>query len=888
MVESQPGTVVSFNPSVTLAGFSSASRDKFMFNENQLVLAKIVRPLISYARSYGGTSSTILALYGGSSSSARIYDAYKNADGQFVYGDDQFFLSDATGVPVGKVVGTVIGFDFQVSTSQVKFWSTTFIDSTYLSMDYSFDNVTWFTVGTVTWSYVFDDTIEKYEGEFPASGQYVYTGNLASAATARYFRVKSQSIGIATAVSSTTITMSSTHGFPADGVGFTVDVTFQGNSTQSSLAYTNKTSTQITGITPNSTCKVGMAFVVDPDICPSLSNITEIRVLQTTEPILEHWNSDGSQAVSVVVEGSQYLDMCYDANDNAYYALYFNEEPTQTDPIDPNDNFDQAFEGANFDPLKWFESEDYPYFVHNTPSGTLDMVSAAGGGLLEGNYGIDGGYVGTIELVSVLSTTSGTSFCLASEEFDTGNQQVVIGIKGSYPGSGQFVGAYMQYSNTIGDAATLRDFKIKPQFFDFNKPAGYIDYNMVYNSSAGNYTVTVSGASAPAATPGVPYQHHNVAFTISNVYTPADGQGFTVHVPCSSTAIIGTATSGIVLEIERYGTEARAKYRDTDAPGTHTLVAGTVSSSIHRPYIIGHPGATAPIVRADNYTVTSGTITFDTPVFSVVAIDKDGNITTVPNVTDANGFAIKNFDIIRNPQATYNKYIYPYTGIATNGAAYNAGGEIYIKVGTTLYKYTKNTGLPLTHEDENASGASVVSTGQIPEDSITAFAYNGFSEAGLSYIKYEDSLAGVFLRTINTTDLTENAYKAKLDVASINFRFAWNVSDLSTLYYVNGTGLRLYDLNETKAAFVNVSSDKQVLAAGTAETAVITAQVLNVYGIPKSAKTMTFSVSAGDGAISPAIGCSNVSGEDTTTYTVGSAVGTATITVSVSDTTCTP
>ena len=118
--------------------------------------------------------------------------------------------------------------------------------------------------------------------------------------------------------------------------------------------------------------------------------------------------------------------------------------------------------------------------------------------------------------------------------------------------------------------------------------------------------------------------------------------------------------------------------------------------------------------------------------------------------------------------------------------------------------------------------------------------------------------------------------------------FAWNVSDLSTLYYVDDDELMLYDLNETKAAFVNVTSNKQVLAAGTGETATITAQVLNVYGIPKSAKSMTFSISAGDGAVAPATGCSNVSGNDTTVYTVGASVGTATITVSVSDTTCVP
>jgi hypothetical protein len=288
-------------------------------------------------------------------------------------------------------------------------------------------------------------------------------------------------------------------------------------------------------------------------------------------------------------------------------------------------------------------------------------------------------------------------------------------------------------------------------------------------------------------------------------------------------------------------------------------------------------------LSADNFTVTGGTITYDTPVFSVVTVNKDGEIEQVSGISDTDGYAIKSLDIIRDPSVVYNRYLTPRSGIATNGAAAGSGGEIYIKVDDTIYKYLKND-LPLDLED--GSNASITTTGEIPATSVTNFAYNGYSGGGLSYMEYISDLEGVFVKTISTLTLTAVTKKAMLDVATIDYPFGWNVSDLSTLYYVDSTALKLYDLNETKAAFANVTSDKQVLAAGTAETATVTAQVLNVYGEPKSNKTMTFSVTAGDGAISPATGCSDSNGEDTTTYTVGSAVGTATITVTVSDTAC--
>lgn len=492
-----------------------------------------------------------------------------------------------------------------------------------------------------------------------------------------------------------------------------------------------------------------------------------------------------------------------------------------------------------------------------------------------------------VEKVLASDAAAGDEFGY-SVSIDSPNDSLLIGtfIFPTFEERSSFVGASMVYSGdlSLGTSAELQGFRIKPEGFDFSVATTTI--TLTYVLANDNYSVLIDGVSYTDATPGVAYENDIVTFTLSNLTTPSDGQSFIIDVTAAvTTATDNTTVSGVQLEIERIGTNGYARYKEATDAGLTTLFVGNISASYrHRAQLYADADEVSVDVSADNYVASGDTLIFDTPVFSLVTVDKSGNLVQVPSVSDADGYAIKRFDVIQNINKVYNNYLTPVVGVATNGADVGSGGELYIKVGETLYRYLKSA-FPLDLED--GSSAAVTSTEEIPNVGITAFSYNGYSQAGLSYIEYVPDLSGVFVKTIETTNMTATTNKAKLDVASISHPFAWNVSDLSTLYFVdNTTDLKLYDLNETKAAFVNVTSDKQVLAAGTQETATITAQVLNVYGEPKSNKTMTFSVSAGDGAISPAIGCSDGNGEDDTTYTVGSAVGTATVTVTVSDLTC--
>lgn len=987
MVDSQPGTVTAFDPSLTLSNFSAETRDRFLHNANQLVLAKLqqARPTTAVARIRTGAYDFV------------EFSEYRNLSGGLALIDGTYQALETTGAPTAPYQQLLVGFDQQVTTDTIIFWSTDYVDTSKIIVQYSYDNETWFSVGTVSWVQFFDDTIEVFPGDVPPTGEYRYTGTIgAGNITARYWKLRADPTTSYTSLSGTnpnkTLYVASTADFASSGtlqllLGTTARlVTYTGKTAGTFTGvndvydtYKTLSIDYITGDNPDITLVAygsagdgfpaengwvqldaevagyidgalfyttrvvdglnvtfyGCTIVPGPDdvyynsstldyytlreklnaggyssiyslhyhpaalapgvvVCARNSlgqGITEIQIVGSQTPLLQHWNSDGSQAVTNVVEGSDYYDIAYDVADDVYYALRFNDDLAGSVVIDPDDDFSVGVDSA-FDTIKWVESPTNVYFQRNSVSGTLEQKSSGGAGQLTSTYGIDGNFVADIDLASVLELRDKAYFSLEMADYSTGNVHLMSMLRGDYvPGSGtagNFCGATMTYSDTVGSAAVLSDFRIDPTTLDFGYavPPSSLTYEMLYDEAAGVYNVTASGAVYPVAAPGSLYEASGVSFTISNVTSPADGQGFTVLVWTAQDSINGTSTSGISLQIERAGTNGYARYADSDTPGVYeqSLVANVPDTRM-KLRLYGDPNSQSINLAADNFTVTGGTVYYDTPVFSVVTVDKSGNLVQVASISDADGYVIKAFDVIKDPQAVYNRYLAPRAAIATNGLARAAGGEIYLKIDDILYRYVK-TAFPLTTED--GATATTMTSGVIPATGVTNFAYNGFSGGGLSYLKYEVDLGGVFVKSISSSTLEAEPLKAWVDVASISYPFAWNVSDLSTLYYVDGTALYLYDLNESKAGFVNVTSDKQVLAAGTAETATITAQVLNVYGQPKSAKSMTFSVSAGDGALSPATGCSDVNGEDTSTYTVGAAVGTATITVTVSDVTCVP
>jgi hypothetical protein len=261
-------------------------------------------------------------------------------------------------------------------------------------------------------------------------------------------------------------------------------------------------------------------------------------------------------------------------------------------------------------------------------------------------------------------------------------------------------------------------------------------------------------------------------------------------------------------------------------------------------------------------------------------VDSNGAVVEVSGLTDSDGYLIKKLDVI-NESATYNSFINGRAQIATDSLG--STGNVVIKVGESLYRYNKSA-LPLV--DDDGSSAAAKHHGVVPDTSAVALSYNAYSNAGICYVEYDDVREGVYLKTLDLTTVSGTDYESFLDVSSSDYPWAWDQNNYTVLYYVNGTSLKYYDMDENDVAFCNVTSSEKIMSAGTSESSNIDATVLNVYGEPMSSKTVAFSVSAGDGAITTTPVCTNASGVASTTYTVGTAVGTSTVTALASDATC--
>jgi len=232
--------------------------------------------------------------------------------------------------------------------------------------------------------------------------------------------------------------------------------------------------------------------------------------------------------------------------------------------------------------------------------------------------------------------------------------------------------------------------------------------------------------------------------------------------------------------------------------------------------------------------------------------------------------------------------VYGSVQICTNHGIGSAG-EIFIAIGQDVYKYLKSV-LPIA-DLETGALASVSSIDALDATvRSNTLCWNGHTQAGLVYIagNTADPGEGLFVNCLRHTTATANSPLKFSWIESSDTTFDFYGTDPrnpSVLYGYSTSDRKvyMYNLGETVSAFCNVVSVKQILGANTSETSVITAQVLSAFGDPLMGKTVNFSVSSGDGAVSPSSDATDAFGEASTTYTVGATVGTSTVRATVAD-----
>lgn len=409
--------------------------------------------------------------------------------------------------------------------------------------------------------------------------------------------------------------------------------------------------------------------------------------------------------------------------------------------------------------------------------------------------------------------------------------------------------------------------------------------------------------------PAVNFNSYNLVGTSLQFKVSVDGP---LVGDMSLAAVSGT--SGFYIGVGRTGTNLYAR-RDTDGSVTgsswqdvrvYNLIPPTATPSIAVELCGDCTSAAvglAPDISVDDFTIestTGSTVWSDIPSFSIETYDTTGAVYPIAGVTDGDGYAIRRLNILNcttsGGGAAFSNVLSNSTVAITSDhltAAQN--GCLYVLYQKSsadvakVYRFKKSS-FPLTSL-ESGQNASLVASGVLDYPTLYklgSFSYNGYSGGQLSYAtdNWADPTMGMYLGTLLSGTCSGTVPRRTSWLQRGVDYIGWNINDFNSLYGVTVTGtsagqVQLFNMTPTTAAFCNVVSNYRMLAAGTNDTSVVEAQVMNTYGDPLENKTVAFSVTAGDGSLSPASATTNASGVAISTYTVGTAITTSTITATV-------
>ena len=308
--------------------------------------------------------------------------------------------------------------------------------------------------------------------------------------------------------------------------------------------------------------------------------------------------------------------------------------------------------------------------------------------------------------------------------------------------------------------------------------------------------------------------------------------------------------------------------------------------------------STSPDIKCDQLlleSASSGTWS-NIHTLTIEALDTTGAITT-KTITNSSGEIISRLNAINRPNTNGGDFDSlrdnGIVSIATDHGS-SSDGSIFVLVKrdendeTRLYRYKKSV-LPI-EDVEGGETAFLVASGTLDRGNFYrggSFGYSSYTGGELSYAtdNWTDVGKGFYFNTLLSGTLSGTRPRHSAWLSNVD-HIAWNIDDYDSLYGVTVTGtnagkVRLFNLSPITAAFCNVRIDNRALDAGTGDQTNVVAEVMNAYGEPLSGKVVNFTVSAGDGSVSPISATTNVSGEALTTYTVGSSITTSTITAAV-------
>jgi hypothetical protein len=611
-----------------------------------------------------------------------------------------------------------------------------------------------------------------------------------------------------------------------------------------------------------------------------LSTVTEVEVVEPLTPTLSYFDTDGSFASSFPFEKPDILDACFDVPTDVFYTIRFNSENVGTTTLNLSDDFSPAEAGTasgtnDFNSARWVESSTNSQFLR--VSEELSYNVAAGKGQLETTYALGGDFEVEVSVDPQTLTTESMWFALRA--LDANNKVVAsegVGLETSPTTSGVYFASYI--SNFVNSTASCELKEARPLWH--NTASGTDSFTITYSGGVWLVSGTLTGGLTDATT-GVIYDEGvesstPLEFLVACTASPSTGEKFTFDLITDNVKKepLGTGTIGVT----RSGSYQTTK-QVLLATGTHSIATADLNIEL-----FGNTDGVVKII-ADDYDVVTGSGVFpDIAVFTIEKVDDEGDVVGTP--------LIESFDVIGDSSKTYNDFLDGRVQIACSSSGTSGGGHIYVKVDNVLYKYQNNIALA----SDDGSSADVSTTAQIERDGTHSLCWTYESGVAggppfLTYVEYDSGLDIIHLKTLNKNTLldTTSDKQILLDIsgytATNEFQVFYDQNDFDTLYYVDGsTNLQAFNLDDRISAFMAVNAEDVTLPAGTAQQTYVNADVINAWGEALDGKTVTFAVTAGDGAVSPSSDPTVSGGRATTQFTVGSTVGVSTVTATVTET----
>lgn len=232
--------------------------------------------------------------------------------------------------------------------------------------------------------------------------------------------------------------------------------------------------------------------------------------------------------------------------------------------------------------------------------------------------------------------------------------------------------------------------------------------------------------------------------------------------------------------------------------------------------------------------------------------------------------------------------------------------DTFVKVSGTLYKMPHSVTAGGPHDWSSISASCYSQTGAFHYGNGNDCDNMGYQVASgidgyILYTWYDEGIDTIYLRSIsvsgNNMSYAVNHW-AMLDISDysdIQYKMFINQLDSDSWHLITTTGivgntvtgdqarLKVFNIDEDLAAFLNVNSSDTVMPAGIGATSDIIATVANCWGTTLSGKLVQFWVSTGDGGVYPTYDYTDENGRAETEFTTGAVAGVSNVSVVVNE-----